>query len=190
MSIWSGFCFRPNQLADDMNAEDGFYIGYISKTRGLKGEVQLFFEFDDYKALELDVLFLEFDRKLVPFFVDSLKIQPNRTAYLFLEDVDHVEKAKALVRKKVYLPTSKRPERDPDDFRVTDLKGYAVFDRALGDMGVIREIHEYPQQYIATVIYQGNEVMFPLNDVLIVSIDKENKTLEVDLPEGLVDVYA
>jgi len=173
-----------------MDLANSFYIGYISKTRGLKGEVQLFFEFDDYKALTLDTLFVEIDHRLVPFFVERVSMQSNRTAYLFLEDVDHVDKARALVRKQVYLSNDKRPERDPDDFRVTDLKGYAVFDRALGDMGVIREIHEYPQQYIATVIYQGNEVMFPLNDVLIVSIDKENKTLEVDLPEGLVDVYA
>ena len=29
-----------------MKIEEAFYIGYITKTKGLKGEVQLFFEED------------------------------------------------------------------------------------------------------------------------------------------------
>ncbi|SFB91337.1 16S rRNA processing protein RimM [Parapedobacter composti] len=173
-----------------MELTDSFYIGYISKTRGLKGEVQLFFEYDDYSDLELDLLFLEIDRKLVPFFVEHIQLQPNRTAYLFFEDVDHVDKAQPLIRKKVYLPNSKKPQRRPDDFRMTDLKGYWVIDRVHGELGQISEVHEYPQQYVAVVIYSGNELMFPLNEQLIVSIDRESKTLEVDLPEGLIDVYA
>ncbi|MBK1439777.1 16S rRNA processing protein RimM [Parapedobacter sp. ISTM3] len=173
-----------------MEFPDNFYIGYISKTRGLKGEVQLFFEFEDYEMLELDVLFLEVDRKLVPFFVENLKLQPNRTAYIFLEDVDHVDKAQALVRKKVYLPNNKRPERHPGDFRITDLKGFVVYDVTYGRLGQIIAIHEYPQQHVATVNYKGNELMFPLNDKLIVSIDAVDSRLNVDLPEGLIDVYS
>ncbi|MFC7525796.1 ribosome maturation factor RimM [Parapedobacter sp. GCM10030251] len=172
-----------------MELTDSFYIGYISKTRGLKGEVQLFFEFDDYEALELDVLFLEVDRKLVPFFVESLKLQPNRTAYLFLEDIDHIDKAQPLVRKKVFLPIGKMPKRQPGDFRITDLKGFVVHDLTYGPLGEIFEIREYPQQYVASVTYKGSELLFPLNDELIVSIDPDNRRLEVDLPEGLVDVY-
>ena len=173
-----------------MELKDSFYIGYISKTRGLKGEVQLFFEFDDYEELELDVLFLEMDRKLVPFFVDRLKIHPNRTAYLFFEDVDHIDAAQALLRKKVYLPNSKLPERSPDDFRMADLKGFTVYDVTHGQLGDIVEIYEYPQQLVAAVDYQGNELMFPLSDDLIVSVDREGRRLEVDLPAGLVDVYS
>ncbi|GGG83556.1 hypothetical protein GCM10007415_15770 [Parapedobacter pyrenivorans] len=173
-----------------MEVAGSFYIGYISKTRGLKGEVQLFFEFDDYEALALDTLFLEIDRKLVPFFVDSLKMQSNRTAYLFLADVDHIDSAKALVRKKVYLPNNKKPERDADDFRLTDLKGFAVYDRTYGKLGEIIAVHQYPQQYVAAVIYKENELLFPLTDQLIVSIDRKDNSLQVDLPDGLVDVYS
>ncbi len=173
-----------------MELTDSFYIGYISKTRGLKGEVQLFFEFEDYEALELDVLFLEIDRKLVPFFVNSLKIQSNHTAYLFLEDIDHIDKAHSLVRKKVYLPNDKLPERSPGDFRITDLKGFTAYDLLHGELGEIVDVHEYPQQYVATVVYKGRELMFPLNDDLIAFIDQENHRLQVDLPEGLIDVYA
>lgn len=172
-----------------MEITDHFYIGYISKTRGLKGEVQLFFDFDDYDNLELDVLFLQLNGKLVPYFVERVNMLPNRTAYLFFEDVDHVDIAKPLVRKRVYLPNDKRPERHPDDFRLTDLKGFTVIDKVHGTLGEIIEVHQYPQQHVAAVMHKGNEVLFPLTDEWMLSIDRANNTLEVDLPDGLIDIY-
>ncbi len=172
-----------------MDIADCFYIGYISRTRGLKGELQLFFEFDDYEALGLDTLFLEVDGKLVPFFVESVNLLPNRTAYLFFEDVDHLDKAKPLVRKKVFLPNALRPERDPDDFRMADLQGFYVYDRVHGALGEITEVNEYPQQHVATVRYRGHDVLFPLTDGIIVSIDRQARRMDVALPEGLVELY-
>ncbi|PRD54272.1 ribosome maturation factor RimM [Sphingobacterium gobiense] len=172
-----------------MNINEAFYIGYITKTRGLKGELQLFFEFEDYDELDLDVLFLEVNKKLVPYFVDSIKLHNNSTAYLNLEDIDHVDKTKELIKKKVYLPKDKMPERDPDDFRYTDLIGYVVVDEHDGEIGEIIDVQEFPQQFIATVDFAGKELMFPLSEDLILGIDEDEHIIEVELPEGLIDLY-
>lgn len=172
-----------------MDIKDCFYIGYISKTRGLKGELQLFFEFEDYKELDFDVLFIEIEKKLVPFFVETTKILENSTAYLFLEDIDHIDRAQPLVRKKVYLSNELLPERDPEDFRWTDLKGYEVHDEQHGVLGQIAEIHEYPKQFVASVHHQSKEILFPLNEEIITFIDVEEQILEVNLPEGLLALY-
>ena len=172
-----------------MTIEESFYIGYVSKTRGLKGEVQLFFEFEDYDELDFDVIFLEVNKKLVPYFVDTIKLQKNSTAYATFEDVDHIDKAQALVRRKMYLPNDKMPERDPDDFRWTDLVGFLVIDEEHGELGEIIEVREMPQQFIATVDMDGKDLMFPLSEDLILDIDAEEEIIEVDLPEGLVDLY-
>ncbi len=172
-----------------MKIEDSFYIGYITKTKGLKGEVQLFFEFQDYEDLELDSLFIELNGRLVPFFIASHKLQANSTGYFYFEDIDTIEKAEKLLKKKVYLPQSKMPERAEDEFFYTDLKGFIVHDEHYGELGEIIEVHEYPQQFIAVVPYKFREVMFPLNEDIIKAIDEENGILEVDLPEGLVDLY-
>lgn len=172
-----------------MNIEESFYIGYISKTRGLKGELQFFFEFKDYKELGLDVIFVEINKKLVPYFVDQIKLQNNSTAYVNLEDVDHIDKAQVLIRKKVYLPNNKKPVRDPDDFRYSDLVGFEVVDAVDGNLGVVTAVQELPQQFIATVDMEGKELMFPLTDQLIANINTENNILDVRLPEGLVELY-
>lgn len=173
----------------NMTVEESFYIGYISKRRGLKGELQLFFEFEDYQDLSFDVIFVEMNKKLVPYFVGQIKFHVNSTAYLNLEDVDHIDLAQPLVRKKVYLSLKDKPERDPEDFRLTDLKGYLVVDEEEGEIGVITDVQEFPQQTMAFVDFNGKELMFPLNEDLMLFIDVEDKVLEVQLPEGLIDLY-
>lgn len=172
-----------------MEKDQCFYIGYISKTRGLKGEVQLFFEFEDYTNLNLDVLFLEIDNRLVPYFTQTIKVQKNSTAYLTLEDVDHIDKAQPILRKKVYLTQDKMPERDPDAFTYKDLVGFMAIDELEGELGEITEVQELPQQFIATVPMQDGDVMFPLNDDFIVGMDPEEQVIVLRLPEGLIDAY-
>jgi 16S rRNA processing protein RimM len=64
-----------------MKIEDCFYIGYITKTKGLKGEVQVYFEYEDYEDLILDSVFAEINGKLVPYFVAKYKLQNNSTGH-------------------------------------------------------------------------------------------------------------
>ncbi|HTM97742.1 MAG TPA: ribosome maturation factor RimM [Pedobacter sp.] len=172
-----------------MKHEEAFYIGYITKTKGLKGEVQLYFEFDAYEDLDFEVLFADMNGKMVPFFVASHKLYPNSTGLFYFDDVDHIDKAQALVKKKIYLPLTKMPERGEDDFTYDDLKGFVVSDETYGELGKIIAINEYPQQFVATVLYKETEILFPLNEDMIVEIDEDEKMLFVDLPEGLLDIY-
>ncbi len=172
-----------------MKPEEAYYIGYLTKTKGLKGELQLYFEYDAPELLELDVLFADINGKMVPFFVSSYKLQNNSTGNFYFDDIDHIDKAQPLVKKKIYIPLTKVPNRDDEDFHYNDLVGFTVSDETHGQLGEILEVNEYPQQFVATVSYQNKEVLFPLNDDMIVEIDEDGKTLLVDLPEGLLDLY-
>jgi len=169
--------------------EEAFYIGYITKTKGLKGEVQLFFEYDNPELLELDIVFADINGKMVPFFVSSYKLHTNGTGNFYFDDIDHIDKAQVLVKKKIYQPLSKMPDRSEEDFHYNDLKGFLVFDETHGELGEITEVNEYPQQFVATVSYKDTEILFPLNEDMILEIDEEEATILVDLPEGLLDIY-
>ncbi|MFD2144155.1 hypothetical protein [Mucilaginibacter antarcticus] len=50
-----------------MKIEDCFRIGSILKTKGLKGEMQLYVDFDNLQDIEFDALFIEIGGKLAPF---------------------------------------------------------------------------------------------------------------------------
>lgn len=171
-----------------MKIEDCFEIGYITKTRGLKGEVQVAFTFDEPEKLKIKSVFIEINSKLVPFFVSSYKIPMPQIGYFNFEDVDHIDKAQPLTKKKIYLLNKFKPKRKKGEFLFTDLVGFIADDLQAGDLGEILEVREYPQQFLATVEYQENEVLIPLNEAFIIEIDIDNKKISFDLPDGLLDL--
>lgn len=172
-----------------MKTEDCFRIGTVLKTKGLKGEMQLYIDFEGAEKIKITSLFLDIAGKLVPYFVESIKFNQKNSAYLYLEDVDTIEKAAMLVRKDIYLPNKAKPKKKKEEFTLKDLKGFIAVDIYEGELGEIIDIHEFPQQLIAAVSYKGHEVLFPLNESIIQGIDVVKNIVSVDLPEGLLDIY-
>ncbi|MES2377090.1 MAG: ribosome maturation factor RimM [Bacteroidota bacterium] len=172
-----------------MKTEDCFRIGSVLKTKGLKGEMQMYVDFDNLDNIDFNAIFIEIGGKLAPFFVESIKYNMKNSAHLYLEDVDTIEKASALVRKDIYLPNKLKPKKKKSDFTLKDLIDFTAVDENEGELGKITAIHEYPQQLIASVTYKGCEVLFPLNEEIIVAIDVVKEIVTVDLPEGLLDIY-
>jgi len=172
-----------------MKTEDHFRIGSVLKTKGLKGEMQMYVDFEGIEKIKFTSVFIDIAGKLVPYFISSIKYLQNNQAYLNLEDVDTIEKAAMLVKKDIYLPNKLMPKKKKEEFTLKDVKGFIAVDENHGELGEITEVAEYPQQLIATVIYQNKEVLFPLNVDIIKGIDVEGSEIYVDLPEGLLDVY-
>ena len=67
--------------------------------------------------------------------------------------------------------------------------GYFVEDTQLGELAIINSIEEMPQQTMASMVYQNKEVLFPINDQFVKSIDQEAKKILVELPDGLLAIY-
>jgi len=171
-----------------MSFDKYFHIGTFFKTKGLKGELQLYVEYDELDAIKFNAIFVDMAGKLVPYFVSSVKYQGNG-AYLFLEDVDSIEKASKLLKKDVYLPDKLKPRKKKEEFTLKDLKGFIAIDEREGELGEILEVQELPQQYIASVHYKKKEILFPLNESIIKGIDLEGGEVYVELPVGLLDIY-
>lgn len=172
-----------------MKTEDHFRIGSVLKTKGLKGELQIYVDFDGIEAIKFNAVFIDIAGKMIPYFVSSIKYLQKNNAYLNLEDVDTIEKASTLVKKDIYLPNKLKPKKKKNDFTLKDLIDFTAIDENEGELGVITAIHEYPQQLIATVTYKGCEVLFPLNEATVKGIDVVKEVVMVDLPDGLLEIY-
>ena len=92
-------------------------------------------------------------------------------------------------KKDIYLPNKLKPVKGEEEFTLFDLVGFTAIDEYEGELGEVIDVQEYPQQIIATVNFKGAEVLFPLNEEIIVGIDVVKEILNVDLPEGLLDIY-
>jgi len=172
-----------------MTTEDCFRIGSVLKPKGLKGELHMYVDFEGLENIKLTNIFIETAGKLVPYFVESIKYLQKNAAYLFLEDVDTIEKAALLSRKDIYLPNKLKPKKKKSEFTLLDLVGFTAIDENEGELGKITDVHEYPQQLLAAVTYKNCEVLFPLNEETVKGIDVVKNIVTVDLPDGLLEIY-
>lgn len=174
---------------------DGFFmnlkftdIGFISKAYGFKGEV-LFVADKDVDLMEevKRFLFLNIDNSPVPFLIETVK-EKNGDFIIKFEDVLTEKDAKKLAGLQVLIESEHLTDiSDLDDFN--NLVGYRANDKNYGDLGPIKSIEEFPDQYIATCFIGNKEVLFPLNDDFILEIDDDEKLINLDLPNGLLDIY-
>src|ERR1700735_947416 len=121
-----------------MEHDKHFRIGAFIKTKGLKGELQLYVDQDNLEAIKFNAVFVDMAGKLVPYFVSSVKYQGNG-AYFFLEDVDTIEKASRLLKKNVDLHDKLKPKKKKEEFTLKDLKGFIAIDENEGELGEILE---------------------------------------------------
>jgi 16S rRNA processing protein RimM len=165
-------------------------IGYFSKLHGYKGELTAALDTGDIHDYEdLEILFLEKQGTLVPYFVESLEYKTNTAAKVKLEGIDTEEKAKALVKSTIYINKSDMSAPDTDRVALQAIVGYKVFDTVHGEIGVVDHIEESPNNPLL-VIHNGNkEILLPLNGDFLESIDEEKREVHIDAPEGLIDFY-
>jgi 16S rRNA processing protein RimM len=132
-------------------------------------------------------VFVDHNGSQVPYFIEKLQMNSN-SAILKLEGINTEGEAGKLTGVSLFLDVSFKQKNFSSNV-FEELQGYSVKDKNLGILGIITEIKEFPQQYIATMLYNGKEVLFPLNEEVIIGIDKNARILDVDLPSGLLDVY-
>jgi 16S rRNA processing protein RimM len=94
-----------------------------------------------------------------------------------------------LLREQDILPDHKREFEfeEEEGLEYEHLAGYTLVDETLGAIGVIDEVLEMPQQEMAFLKYKNREVLVPLNEQLIRSIDEAKRQVIMDLPDGLLD---
>ena len=194
-----------------------FKIGHISRTHGVKGEVEILFTDDPFDRGELDYLVLEIDGIMVPFFFSEYRYKGGHSALFTFEDVDSEEKARRFVGLSVFYPKAEAAriateaaeegeEMDLSSLRA--LTGYRVFaideeestedELATYDLGEITHVDDSSMNTLITVVDDEDpstgsgqattERLLPLHTDFIVEIDPAERTLLLDIPLELLDL--
>jgi 16S rRNA processing protein RimM len=172
-----------------MEKEACYQLGYIAKPHGVSGEVSAVLDVDipeNYKKLES--VFVEVNNRLIPFFIETISIGKNKAIIKF-EDVDSGAQAEGLQSSALFLPLKSLPPLKEDQFYFHEVIGYQVIDQKLGELGPVQAIYNLPHQDLIAMDYKEKEVLIPILENIIRSVDKENHKLLVELPEGLLQVY-
>jgi 16S rRNA processing protein RimM len=172
-----------------MTKDKCFYVGKIVKTHGLKGEVTLRIDNEQFDEIEeLNYFLLELNDILIPYFIENITYHSNKSFILF-QDMKTLEEASKLVGTAVYLPLELLPEKDGNDFYSHEVVDFLVVDEEKGELGNVREIIEYPTQSLIQIVINEKEVLIPIHDDIIQNVDREAKKIFIKAPNGLIDMY-
>lgn len=172
-----------------MTKNECFNLGYIAKRSGNHGELTFVLDVDDStRYSKLESVFIDINNSLVPFFIKRIQIR-NTNATVQLEGIDSIEKAEDLLKCGLYLPLSFLPPLSGKKFYFHEIPGYTVSDKQHGNIGIVKEVLDFPQQAIFKIKLNNCEILVPAKEEFIVSIDRAKKHLELDAPEGLIELY-
>jgi 16S rRNA processing protein RimM len=85
------------------------------------------------------------------------------------------------------VPASELPPPDEDQVYVHELMGMNVVLPSGEALGTVIEVYELPQGLTLDVRRANGTVMLPFNDRVVTGIDREERVIIVDPPEGLLD---
>lgn len=169
--------------------EDVYRIGKIGKPHGVKGEVTMMFSDDVFDRVDAEYVVLMLDGILVPFFFEEYRFRTDETAIVKFCDIDTQDQARELTNCEVYFPRNLSDSGD-DDISLSELNGFKLIDHIYNKVvGTIYGIDDSTQNILFEVKTEsGDELLIPASPELIRSIDTEEHTINMELPEGLLDI--
>ena len=104
--------------------------------------------------------------------------------------VDSISDAEVLIGSELQVPASERAKLEAGAFYVSDLVGCMLFDRGR-EVGVVSDVRFGAGEAPLLVVGAGkNEHEVPYAQVFLARVDLEHKRIEMNLPEGLLEVNA
>jgi len=168
--------------------EDVFKIGKLLKPHGIKGEIAFAFDNDIFDRVDCPYLICMVDGILVPFFMEEYRFKGSETALIKFEDIDSEEKVKRMSNLDVYFRRKYFEESKEDvEYSWSYFLGFKIYDSSNKYIGKIDAIDEATINVLFLVVDGDNEYLIPASEDFIEAVDDKNKTLIMNLPEGLLD---
>jgi 16S rRNA processing protein RimM len=165
--------------------EEVYQIGKLGKTHGVKGEISFLFDDDVFDRVDADYLILKVDGIFVPFFMEEYRFRSDANAIVKFEDIDTQERAKELTGCEVYFPRE-LADGDSDNISWAAIVGFDIIDAATGQpVGRIASIDDSTLN-ILFELEDGK--LIPASEELITDVNKDNRTITIDLPQGILDI--
>lgn len=173
-----------------MHKEDCFYLGKIVSKYSFKGEVLIKLDTDDPELYQnLESVFVSLGNNLVPFFIDRCRLHKSDLLRIDFEEVKTESDADRIMGCEIYLPLAMLPKLTGDKFYFHEIIGFTLIDAVHGDIGKVQSVNDSTAQALFEVLKDDKQLLIPINDEIITAVNRENKTISVTTPEGLVSLY-
>ncbi len=165
-------------------------IGQFNKPHGIVGELSFSFTDDIFDRTDCPFFVCEVEGIFVPFFIEEYRFRGETAALVKLQDVNSEPEARAFINKEVYFHKSYIDDDQeelsaPGDFFI----GFLAEDVLYGELGTIVAVDDSTVNTLFIIEQaDGEELLIPANDDFVVAIDVEKKFIQLNVPEGILDL--
>ena len=162
-------------------------VGTLGKTHGLKGELKFIPDITDEDLLDgLQTARIGGeDESAPPRKITSLRGHGSRLI-ISLEGIDRIEDAEPLIGKSLLVPQDEFPPLPEGEFYWFQILGLEAYDDTGKYYGTVDEIIETGSNDVYVVRDESREVLLPMIDDVIQSIDPEQNRLVFHVIDGLL----
>ncbi|MBS1548386.1 MAG: 16S rRNA processing protein RimM [Bacteroidetes bacterium] len=172
-----------------MNKKDCYFLGKITRRHGLQGNVMLKLDTDQPEIYnKLEGIFLEVNGLLVPFFIEKQQWSKADTKIISFKNASE-QMVEQSIGKNVFLPLSSLPILTGNQFYYHEVVGFTIVDEKNTTCGEIKEVNDQTAQHYFILNLNGKEIIIPIIKDWILNVNREEKKIQMQLPEGLLDVF-
>lgn len=185
-------------MMEPSNATEWLDIGKIVSAQGLKGEVKVYPNSDFPERFEQPgQRWLLKPGAIAPEPIELLSGRPLAGKGLYVlkfAGVTNREQAEALRDWHLVVPESDRPPLEDGEFHVIDLLGLEVFDQTTQDhLGTVTNVLSAGNDLLEVKLIAERKpkqqtVLIPFVEAIVPVVDLQQRRIEVNLPEGLLDI--
>lgn len=172
-----------------MKKEDCYLLGKITRRHGLQGNVFLKLDTDQPEMYnKLDTILLDINGLLVPFFVAKQSWGKTDTLIISFKNATEALVDQSL-GKDVYMPLNTLPKLTGNNFYYHEVVGFEIREKDGKTCGTIVSVNDQTAQHYFILELAGKEIIIPIIKDWIIELNREEKYLKMNLPEGLMDVF-
>lgn len=163
-------------------------VGKIINTHGLRGEVKIV-TWTDYPEVFEEIGFVIVkkrgeEEKLT---IKGVKYQKNNIIVKFAE-IDAIDEAEKYKNAVLLADRSALGELPEGVYYIADLIGCMVFEENGNEIGVLADVFSTGSNDVYDIKREGKKnLLVPIIDGVLKTVDIENKKITIKIPEGLED---
>ncbi len=162
---------------------EGFVVGKILNTHGLKGDLKIKVLSDFDRFYKGSILYIEFKKEMIKVEVLSSKDYDNSILVRFknMEDINLVEKYKNSF---IWIREEDLTELEEDEFYFHELVGLPIYNQENQLRGTVKEVREIPQGHMLVTEINGKNKFIPFRKEFVTSVGEDK--IVINEIEGLL----
>ncbi|ACE05994.1 hypothetical protein Aasi_0593 [Candidatus Amoebophilus asiaticus 5a2] len=161
-------------------------VGKITQARGLKGCVVARIEPILESFDPINYIFIKIGHTLVPYQVEEITGQAQQV-FIKFQHISDRDSVRELIGSSIWLSQEILDKLVVQEEPYIDIIGYQVTDKYQGELGIIKDIEQFPLHVCLVVDYLDKELLIPYEPALIQDLDHEQKKIIVELPMGFLE---